>query len=84
MEWASVTKNTGGAAPSIAPCQQKLLLLREVIEAVRRSIKARKEYDRAAEADQDIGPFIQAFGEARLAERAVITKLARHRKEHSC
>ena len=65
-------------------CHQRQLLLVDVIEAAKRSCKAKEECSRAAEADQDIGPFIQAFGEARLAERVLVAKLAEHRKEHGC
>jgi hypothetical protein len=65
-------------------CEERIRLSEEVADAVLRKHKARKAYDRAVEAKQDIGALLQALNEARTAERVLVSKLAQHRKEHGC
>jgi hypothetical protein len=71
------------ATPSQS-CRERVLLLEEVGQAIRRSYQAMEEHDRAAMAKQDVTLLSQALAEARRVERTAVAKLKQHREDHGC
>lgn len=69
--------------PKVA-CPERLKLSNDVTLAIQKSYAAKADFERAAKQKKNTEALASALADARIAERAAIAALDKHRKEHGC